>query len=339
MRTFPLPDRRISCEGAADVQDHGEGIQPWRLPLRYHDYADPGLLEAASMPSGVRVTFATDSPVVAIGIRTLPCGLSDRAARADLLVDGQRVASSVLESTGEQTLVYENLPSGTKTVSFYPSQIRPVIIRSVAVAPDASIEPIRDDLPRWITYGSSITHCGESDGPSMIWPAIVARSCGLHLTNLGFGSQGHMDPIVARTIAALPADCVTLKLAANTLETYTPRTWPAAAWGFVMTIRDAHPNIPLLIGSSIYFTEHETEPSKTGLSFSFMRDQDQRMVEIMRRRGDRNVHYLDGRELFSEADRHLLIDGVHPGPEGVCRMAERFEEKVFGREGLRLMPG
>jgi hypothetical protein len=82
-----------------------------------------------------------------------------------------------------------------------------------ADAPVIAAEP--SHAPVWIHHGSSISHCVETPSPTGVWPVIAARTSDLSLINLGFGGQCMLDPFVADTIAATPADVITLKVGIN----------------------------------------------------------------------------------------------------------------------------
>jgi len=49
---------------------------------------------------------------------------------------------------------------------------------------------------------------------------------------------------------------------------------------------------------------------------------------------DPNLHYLDGRELFGEADLDHLPDALHPDQIGYQRMGARFADLAFGPGGV-----
>ena len=72
-----------------------------------------------------------------------------------------------------------------------------VTIVSLEVSATASIaSQLKDVRPRWITHGSSITHCAEAHSPSRTWPATAARMANLNLFSLGFGGQVcEVDPV------------------------------------------------------------------------------------------------------------------------------------------------
>ena len=54
------------------------------------------------------------------------------------------------------------------------------------------------------------------------------------------------------------------------------------------------------------------------------------VVEARRKIGDANLHYLDGLELFGQADAGDLPDDLHPNGVGYVRMGERFNARAFG---------
>jgi len=79
------------------------------------------------------------------------------------------------------------------------------------------------------------------------------------------------------------------------------RTWPAiaaAASGFLLTV-------------------------------GMIREQIEEVVDTMRSRGDRNLHYRNGLTWFGEADASMLPDGLHPDAAGCKLMGDRFAERVL----------
>ena len=55
-------------------------------------------------------------------------------------------------------------------------------------------ESYEDARPKWVTYGSSITHCRTAESPSQTWPGVAARQSGLNLTCLGYGAVATWNP-------------------------------------------------------------------------------------------------------------------------------------------------
>lgn len=152
-------------------------------------------------------------------------------------------------------VVFDGLnPEATVSYEIWLPHTANVLIHSLEAAGPCCIARTVDRRPRWLTHGSSITHCSEAHSPSRTWPATAARLADLHLTSLGFGGQCHFDQAVARMIRDTPADIISLKLGINlhNMTSATHRTFAAMALGFIQTIRDGHPNTPILIVSPIW---------------------------------------------------------------------------------------
>ena len=69
-----------------------------------------------------------------------------------------------------------------------------------------------------------------------------------------------------------------------------------------------------------------------------MRDDIENIVKILRDKGDTNIFYRNGLELFGPGDTGNLPDGLHPDGRGYVMMGQRFAEMEFGPTG-RLIPG
>lgn len=129
-----------------------------------------------------------------------------------------------------------------------------------------------------------------------------------------------------------------------------------AVHGFLDTIRDGHPETPLLVISPIHCPIHEDTPGPgafdletlaagelrfraTGdpseraagkLTLGVIRDELNRIVS-QRSPEDPNLHYLDGRALYGEQDsiELPLPDALHPDTATHHLMGERFARLAF----------
>ena len=73
------------------------------------------------------------------------------------------------------------------------------------------------------------------------------------------------------------------------------------------------------------------EPYRVGcLSLTRIRELVAEAVDARRAAGDANLHYVDGLDLFGEADADDLPDDLHPNPAGYERMGERFAPTLSG---------
>ncbi|MFB7980492.1 GDSL-type esterase/lipase family protein [Streptomyces vinaceus] len=233
----------------------------------------------------------------------------------------------------------------------------------VALRTDAPVEPVPQGGRRvWLHHGSSVSHGSDAASPSTTWPALAAALGGVDLVNLGFGGSALLDPFVARAMRDTPADLVSVKFGINLVnhDLMRLRAFTPAVHGFLDTIREGHPTAPLLVVSSILCPLHEDTPGPTAADFSALaegrlrfraagdpaerasgkltlnviREELARIVE-QRSAEDPNLHYLDGRELYGEADSAELPlpDQLHPDAATHHRMGTRFADRAFAPAG------
>lgn len=335
LKSISLTNSPIRLLGAAEVGARPDGLRPNRIAARHQPLADSNLLECAACPSGVRLALQSDTTAIELDIATQPCGLASYPAELAVTVDYEVHQTVDLAAAAPQTLRFTDLPQGGKRIEIYLPQIWPVLITAVRIEDGGSLtEP--ETRPRWITYGSSITHCGQADGPANTWPALVARHNRLDLWNMGFGSNGMMDTAAARTIAETPAAAISLKLAVNAFGNYDERTFLSAAQALVLAIRDRQPDVPILIVSPVCCPHLETAPSRTGITLQRMRELDEELVARMQAYGHSKIGYLDGLKLFGPDDVQLLHPegNIHPNAQAQYLIADRFSTQAFAPGGL-----
>lgn len=338
MRAIPLDDIAPLFEGALGTITRPGYIRPWRLPPADHRLHDPGLLWMAGLPAGVRLRFVTDSPTVVLEVdHVMPEGFGLPVAYYDLVVGGE-VRQRAAAPDARMRIEFADVPPGEPVEIWLPHFVG-VRLRAVEIADGTALAPVDDDRHRWVTYGSSITHCMEAAGPTDTWPAVAAARLDWHLTCLGFGGMCHLDPLVARAMAALPADRFSLKVGINVhnMASARERVFGPLVHGFLATLRDAHPTTPITVISPILSPDREQSARSVlalgegpevvlegDLTLERMRDVLQSVVGLWQDRGDTAIDYLDGRELFGPDDLDHLPDGLHPDGVGYARMGERF---------------
>ena len=158
-----------------------------------------------------------------------------------------------------------------------------------------------------------------------------------------------------------PADLISVKIGINLVNTdlMRLRAFGPAVHGFLDTIREGHPTTPLLVVSPAAVPHpraharsrcagpHQaqrreaaasrrrvTPPIRTRLTLTLIREELSRIIAA-RAAEDPNLHYLDGRELYGEADlaELPLPDQLHPDAATHRLIGERFAGLAFG-EGL-----
>lgn len=363
--------------GHVELEETPAGLLPHRLPAWARAQTpDPQLHMVEAQPSGVRLAFGTEA--TRIDLTTIPtkrvyAGVPPRPGTGtyDLLVDGALVAQrtvdggrtlrvdmasglSTLDDGPAGTASFTDLPAGAKEVELWLPHDEKTEL--VSLSTDAPVRPAAANGRRtWVHHGSSISHGSVAASPSQTWPARAATLAGVELVNLGFGGSALLDPFVGRVIRDTPADRVSVKIGINVvnLDLMRLRAFGPAVHGFLDTIRDGHPDTPLLVVSPILCPIHEETPgpgapdfSGGGLEFRALGDPDevpsgrltlrvirQELARIVaqRQESDPHLHHLDGRVLYDEDDvaERPLPDALHPDAETHRIMGERFARAGF----------
>lgn len=376
MRDVPLVDGPVEVRGALDLETGRTGLMPRRLPAwTKEQYQDPSVYGVTLMPSGVRLVFRTDARALEFEVLTSTGQLDTDAGPAptgmlELRVDGvaagrrQAPVGNVMRvggADGPQQLIagepgtvrFAGLPAGMKHIELWLPQQTPTEL--VALRADGDVlPPLPDGRRRWVHHGSSISHCIEADGPTGTWPVVAAALGGVEVINLSQAGNALLDPYVARTIRDLPADLISLKAGINivSLAAFRLRTFGPAVHGFLDTVREGHPDTPLLVMSPVSCPAVEDVPGPTtvgpdgrlaaegdpadvargALTLSVVRAELARIVTA-RQTHDPHLHYLDGRELLGPGETGDLADGVHPTAAAYRRMGERFAAHAFADGG------
>jgi hypothetical protein len=287
--------------------------------------------------------------------------LVDRASAPDGDVRSVDMAAGTVETrTGPvATIRFTGLAGRDKDVEVWLPHNEATEL--VALRTDAPVEPVLDvGRTVWLHHGSSISHGSDAESPSTTWPALAAGLGGVELVNLGFAGSALLDPFTARVMRDTPADLISVKIGINLVNTdvMRVRAFAPAVEGFLDTIREGHPETPLLVVSALLCPIHEETPGPAAidlsqlsagrLSFHATGDPDdpsrltlstisRELERIVARRSATDAHlfYLDGRELYGEADLDdlPLPDQLHPDAATHRRIGERFGQRVFGDGG------
>jgi hypothetical protein len=324
-------DPRLGLAGAAELVRDGGWLVPWRLPVVGERWlADPRMALKASTPSGVRFAFRTDAGALHWPVDVQhPADTERGPAPFDVLVDGEllarvRAGSEVAPYGGPGEVAVE-LPAGEKLVQVWLPQLGTVRLGRLRLTGATVLEPHAGG-PRVVLYGSSITHCIGVPGPSETWPALAARAHGWDLRSLGLAGECHLDPAVARYLRDCPADLIALCVGINVYgkSSLSGRAFASALAGFVATVRDGHPDAPLVLISPISSPDREERPNAVDLTLADVRREVERVHGFLRERGDAALHLVDGPAVLGPGEADLLADGLHPTPEGYRLMATRL---------------
>lgn len=314
-------------QGAVSVETGDGWVRPHRLPHTLAPVLNEDLMVRATMTAGVRLRLDTDSTTIAL----VTDGYEDKGS-CDITIDNEIVASSpVVEGT--KTVEFAPLKPGPKVLELWLPTHTAATLKHLLIDDGCYAKPSEDTRLRWVTYGSSITHCNAAHSAARSWPAVVARSADLHLTCLGFGGQCHLDPLVATTIRDLKADLISLKVGINIYgnSSLSRRSFAPNLMGFVQIIREKHPTTPIAVLSPIVSPPRETTENSVSLTLVQMREMVAEAVDKLTALGDRHILYANGLTLFDAPDIANLPDNLHPNGDGYELMGKRFYETVLPR--------
>ncbi|GAB3430411.1 SGNH/GDSL hydrolase family protein [Actinophytocola sediminis] len=306
------------------------------------------------------------------GLPARPAGVYDLLVDGRLAGQGSVPGGNTLTidlSTG--TTDHQTGPVGTVSFSGLPDTEKDVeiwlphneVTDLVALRTDAPLAPAtRTGRPVWLHHGSSISHGSNAASPSTTWPALAAAQGGVELINLGLSGSALLDPFTARTLRDTAADLISVKIGINVVnaDLMRLRAFTPAVHGFLDTIREGHPTAPLLVVSPIHCPIHEDTPGPGAFDPDALRDGQVRfmatgdpadraagkltlrvirdeLARIMTRRAahDPHLHYLDGLDLYGEADFAdlPLPDRLHPDAATHRRIGDRFAKLAFAGGG------
>ena len=380
MRSFDprALDPAFRLAGFQDLEETADGVMPSRLPPAGRRQMDDLVLTwTASLPSGGRIEVVSDTSAIEVDLQLTRLAYARRdplLAGIDLvvdgaLVDGARVDEGHLlrlldprdlsqieyEVGGRTTVRFEGIPDGEHHLEVWLPNSASTELLAVRVDDGASLTAPTVAPVRWVHYGSSISHCVEAERPTGVWPVLAARKAGVDLTSLAIAGQCQLDGFMARTIRDLDVDLISLKVGINIVngDTYRERTFVPAVHGFLDTIRDGHPDTPIILVTPIICPAVEDEPGPTAfdedagcrrvprspelmegaLSLVRIRQLLAQAVDVRVADGDTNLHLVSGLDLFGADDVADLPDGLHPNSAGYARMGERFHALAFAPGG------
>lgn len=376
----PLVGGPVVVRGALTVEADPQGLLPRRLPAWARAQMPDDVVRLSELqPAGVRLAFRTSARRLELDVRAARVTGAGRPVPPggcyDVVADGVVVAQPVVAAHGvaevdfvARTVTWRPAPVATVAVEL-PGSPAPDGVADVQIwLPYGEITHLvglRADRPvlapsvggrgagtppRWVHHGSSISHGAAAASPTGTWPVAAARALGLDLLNLSLAGQAVLDPFTARTIAAQPADLVSLKLGVNVVNTdcFRKRAFGPAVHGFLDAIREHQPHVPLVLVSPLLCPMLEDTPGPTStdpasppdaprfrasgdpadvvsgrLTLRVIREV---LAEVAAVRGDPALAYVDGRALYGEEDwaRMPHPDALHPSPAAHAAIAARF---------------
>lgn len=173
-----------------------------------------------------------------------------------------------------------------------------------------------------VYYGSSITQGGCASRAGTSYQAFVSRALDADHVNLGFSGNAKAEDEMAEYIAGLDMSVFVYDYDHNaTSAEYLQNTHER----MFLKIREKQPDLPVVFMSRPVATLQDYELARLKII--------RRTYNNARRRGDKNVYFIDGRKLMSLCGDEGTVDSCHPTDLGFYSMSiavTRTLKKIFG---------
>ncbi len=162
-------------------------------------------------------------------------------------------------------------------------------------------------------YGSSITQGGCVTRPGLAYTNILCFALDASCYNLGFSGSAKGEQSIAEHIASLDISAFVMDYDYNAPDAEHLK---ATHYDFYKTVREAHPNIPIIfMAHPCYTMPTADDDARTAIVKATY---DKAVSE-----GDGNVYYVDNATFFPVSYRDLVtVDNSHPNDIGHLLMAE-----------------
>ena len=300
----------------------------YRLPRDIKDVND-GAMWLSNQTSGGAVRFRTDAKYIAIRAKLVyssDMNHMPRAGSAGFDIYRGRGAKANHVGTAQpnrdqkemEQIIYRNsMPGTTDDYRINLPLYGGCEAIEIGVDPDAKImppTPHKVKLPVFF-YGSSITQGGCASRPGNAYTSMLCRAVDAPQVNLGFSGSGKGEITIAKAMAKIPMAAFVFDYDYNAP---TPEHLKATHEKFFKAIRAKQPDVPVIMLSACNVWYEYPETCKWQ---KVRRDIIYETYANAVKAGDRNVYFIDGRDLFGKSDRSACtVDGCHPNDLGFYRM-------------------
>jgi hypothetical protein len=319
MATYTLFDKPLKVSGVPFFE---KNKRLTRLPDELITLL-PHLDHLGRRCAGARVAFKTNSPsfTVKVVLKTLEIdiGMSIYSCQAAQVMLGERRNArhlGVVNPPNYDTKTFQktfNKSSELEQITVYFPRNEQIETIEITVEDGATVTeptPYKYEKPV-VFYGSSITEGGCSCNSTNAYNAILSRWLDFDFYNLGFSGSARGELAMADYINTIDMGAFVYDYDHNapTVEHLSDTHKP-----FFDRIREAHPNIPILM---------MTRPAEVyNDDMKARRDIVKSTYNAAVSKGDKNVYFIDGETFYGPKDRNLCsFDNCHPNDLGFFRMA------------------
>ena len=157
-----------------------------------------------------------------------------------------------------------------------------------------------------VFYGSSILQGGCVTRPGMLFTSIISRELDREVYNLGFSGNAKLDLEIAEYMASVKEPGV---FVLDYVPNCTADMIDENAEKFFRIIRDAHPDVPVILVELPYYPSRDYD--KKRLKDSMDRNAAQRrLYDKLKKKGEKKLLYIESDKLL-DGCKDATVDGVH----------------------------
>lgn len=157
-----------------------------------------------------------------------------------------------------------------------------------------------------VFYGSSILQGGCVTRPGMVFTSIISRELDREVYNLGFSGNAKLDMEIAEYMASVEDPGV---FVLDYVPNCTAEMIDADAEKFFRIIRDAHPEVPVILIELPCYPSKDYDQNR--FKESKARNEAQRLLyEKLKKEGQKKLFYIESDRLLV-GNKDATVDGVH----------------------------
>ena len=175
------------------------------------------------------------------------------------------------------------------------------------------------DIAPVLYYGSSITQGGCASRADNAYPALISKWSNTDFINLGFSGSALGEIGIADHLAGI--DCSVFVMDYD-FNAPTPEFLKKTHYDFYRAYRAKKHDTPIVFISNPDTDENFMQADKR---LKVVKETYEKALA----EGDKNVYFIDGRQLFGKVDReNCTVDGTHPNDLGFYKMAKRIYRTI-----------
>ena len=307
--------------GALNIREEADGFHFDRMtPTQVINFiqAEEEFGPKCEAPSGVRLDFYTDSPVLALRWHKAEVVCGRTFCHFDVLVDGQLLVHSGTMDCGTEPegSFCVALPEGMHRVQVFFPVLNKVVIASVTLADGATVMPHRS-AKRILFHGDSITQGYDAVFPSGSYANLLALHYDAEILNQAIGGA-MFDPAIVQPVGAF--DFVVVAYGTNDWSIKNMADFTADAAAFMARLNVIYGQLPVFVLLPIW--RGDTDRTDTAGDFMECR------ALLGRMAASQGFHVVGDYDLVPH-DPRLFGDGyLHPTNAGFQLYAQRLIEVI-----------